>query len=160
MSTEILNRITNLIQKAAILNFNGKTEQALQLSDEAIRLAEEANLDSFQLRIKRELIIIGNSQDFSGLIKILQDALDYYRQKRNSFQEIETLINLVGALANMGDKKNALKYLRQVENLLSSLNVEDIHKMALENSEIPIDMAVFVRTRIGEVKRLNDQLRS
>ncbi len=134
----------------------GNTTQALQLIDEAIRLAESANATEHALQWKthRALLEADRSNDFSALISASQEALDFYARQNDPRRQLGMLINLAGLMTKIPDKSGAMRYLVEAETLLSSLSPADLDDLSPLRKASAISSETFLQLRAADLAHL------
>lgn len=119
---------TNLMTEAARVKLEGADEEAIKLADKAVALVAAHDLDTYHWEILRETTkhIGVKNPDYTKLIEISQKAAARFQKEGNVARIIDTLGHLVSFLANAGEKQEAQKYLRQLEDLLVNVNSDDL----------------------------------
>lgn len=150
-----------LMLQASLAEQQGDISKALELIDRAIRLAENARSTEhvLQWKTRRALLLTDTTGDFSDLITITQETLDFYTRQKDILRQLESLMNLVGLMVKVGDKSTALRYLDDAENLLSALTPSDVAEIAKSSkgsAAIHIDM--FLGLRSAEINRIRQYL--
>jgi hypothetical protein len=94
-----------------------------QLLDQAIRLAEQANLPSFEYKLLRSESL---AADPSEILDFYREAATYYKQTGDLFRQVNSLRNMAFVALRSGNKEQALTFLDEEDAILSRLTAEDI----------------------------------
>lgn len=148
-----LREAVNLTMEAEKLNMAGDMQEALKRMDEAIAVAESANVPAFQFRIKRELIRLGNSPDHSTLIPILEESLNYYKLRGEVLEQVDALLNLSGIQYHMKDYQQALHYLDQAASIIGALTESQINDLNEYSQIRNVSMYALLQLRTDEITR-------
>ncbi len=126
-----------LMDEAIATKESGHLEMALNLANKAILLLDESGIDSFPLKVEREMLVIVGTKnpDFSGVIAVMKEASDFYIKEKNTLQGLDMIINLVGFLLNTRKKQEAIKYLDKAEKLLMFTTINDISRQLPKNRQ-------------------------
>lgn len=133
----------------------GNTEVALGLANEAVSIAESGGFDPFNLKIRREMMLIAGSKkpDFSGVVTVMKETLAIYLQENENIpQIIDLLINLAGFLLKTNSLQEALHYLDQAEGLLKNTTADEISHQLPRNRLLT--GSKFVSHKLADVERL------
>jgi tetratricopeptide (TPR) repeat protein len=147
-----------LVLQASKAQQEGDISKAFELIDQAISLAERANSTEhmIQWKVSRALLVMDSSGDLSVLIAASQEALRFYTQEKNTLKQLEALINLAGLMAKVGDRAQALSYLDDADNLISSLSSADLVQITrwLEGSAVSAEFFLyFKRADIARIRK-------
>ena len=123
---DIPEKASQLMQKAWKAKQQENLQEARNFANEAVALSEEANVDSSQLKIQRELLFVDpTTKDYSGPLSVAQE-IEAANQGQQISEHIDLLLDLTGLLILSEDKKEALRYLNKVEKLMSSIQPNQI----------------------------------
>lgn len=120
----------DLKDEATRAKIKGSDEKALLLADQAISLLDTNNIDTYHWQIWREsLKNLGNKRfDYTSLIEFIKVAATTFQKEGDVVRAIDALMHLVSCLANAGNKREAQKYLDQLDKLLSQIQPDDLAK--------------------------------
>jgi tetratricopeptide (TPR) repeat protein len=149
----VLRKAVELTMKAMNLSSEYRQQEALQLMDEAIALAEEAAVPVFQFRLQRELIRLGTSPDHSSLIPILEEAVNHYKLEGDVLEQVDALLNLSGIMGRLQKYPQALGYLDQASSAIEGLSESQIKELDERSPNRNTPMATFFRLRLNEIAR-------
>jgi tetratricopeptide (TPR) repeat protein len=153
-SGDALQEMVALMQQAVAMRTAGDREKALDLVEQAIRIGGEAGIDVTQAKVQKALLT-DNERDFSSLLAVAEEGLDYYVQQGDLVEQINMLINLTGIHYHAGRRDEAVHYLDRVEALIESLTPEQIGHMDRRfppTSQLTAEL--FLELRQAEVRRI------
>ncbi len=146
-----------LLQQSAKTRAAGERQQAIELAEKAIQVGEDAGVDITLAKVQKAILI----DDQFELIAILEEGLARYVQEGSLVEQIDVLINLVGAEYHAGQYGKALQYLDQAEMLIGSLTPEQISKM---DEQLPsassLTAEVLLELRLAEIQRIRKVITS
>lgn len=146
----------DLVIQANIARHNGNDEQALNLIDKAIFLAEEGGSLEYALqwKIQKALLFMKTVTDTSEVIAAVQNALDYQKTRGNRFGQLDLLICKAGIFSNAREIQNARQVLQEAEALLINISSDDVPR------DVGIAPDILINMRRDELKRFRLLLES
>ncbi len=128
VNKSILEQIRKLQEYIFTAKANGKYAEAAEFIDELVAIKEKTGLDTYHDKVDRELLqrVITKSKDFSNLITLTQDRLEYYRRQDNRVEQIDLLITITGLCIQNASYPEAADYLERAGELLAAAKPEEI----------------------------------
>jgi tetratricopeptide (TPR) repeat protein len=149
----VLRKVVELTIKARKLSSEYRQQEALQLMDEAIAIAEEVALPTFQSRLTRELIRLGTSPDHSSLIPIFEEAVNHYKLEGNVLEQVDALLNLSGIMGRLHKYPQALGYLDQASLAIKGLSESQVNELNERSQNRNTPISTLLRLRLDEISR-------
>ncbi len=121
---------TKLAVEASHAERRGNVQQALDLLERAISIAERNGIPPFFLKYKRQRMLNRSHPDVSKLLSIIEDEVAFYREHGEIRPQIDALLHLATSFAAFNKPVEALQSLSELEVLIDSLSSIELENLS------------------------------